>query len=1061
MPSVLNRRSRLLQFAAAMISFIAFAGAVRADIFQWEYFNPADPSQGKRQSTTLAPDGAGVDATPSTGLSGRNLTRAYLQNADLTNASASHVNLTEAALTNANLTAADFSGATFTGAELYNAEIRGADFGIILLFDFPVGVSLDNSRSYAYYRPIGVVGTGITLDQLYSTASYQNHDLQGIGLPKNSLADVNFANQNLADAHFQGASLVRADFQDANLTNVDFSSADLTAANLRDANLAGVVFRGTRLSQVNFAAQDFTEVIFDEAYLESANFTGADVRAASFYAATLTNADFTGADLRGANFDKGILGCGEFHCSPTGTGITPGQVYPTASYQQRDLSDVNFMGNDFTGANLAGQNLSNVNFTAATLTNANFTGAEIRGAKFKSSIDCYKGCTSGTGISPAQLYSTANYEARDLNGIDFGRNSLAGANFTGQGLTGANFDSATLSDANFEGATLINASFVSATLTGTNFHQANLTNANFEYATLTNTDFSGAKIGGASFRANPYLGGISLTQLYSTASYQQSDLWGIKYSGGGRLAGANFAHQDLSNAHFDAATLTNADFQEANLTRAYFKGATLTDADFTDAEVRGADFGIDIPVCEMCGSRIGTGIMLGQLYSTASYKAHDLSGITVVGNNLASGNFTGQRLTDANFSQATVTGADFTDAEIRGASFVRWRGAGGISLTQLYSTASYQTRDLSGVNLSYNNLDGANFAGQNLTDARLGSANLTNADFTDADVRGASLWRYEGVGGISLAQLYSTASYRQLDLRGIGLSGNNLTSANFSGQNLTGANFGVATLTGADFTGSEIRGASFWRYQGVGGISLAQLYSTASYKAHDLSGINLSENDLTGAHLAGQNLTNANIDSATLTGADVSAADARGMYGYFLYWDAITTNLIWPNGHIHGLVLDDGGSLVVRDYDGNSRYYEPALPAIPITIDEQFATARGGTLRMVFEADHWDSTIAFAPDIPVALGGTLELTFAADVNLSSQVGRTLDLFDWTGVSPTGAFAISSPYTWDLSHLYTAGEVTLLFIPEPSTLLLFGSALTAFFALGRIRYSFNSTKKGNS
>ena len=90
----------------------------------------------------------------------------------------------------------------------------------------------------------------------------------------------------------------------------------------------------------------------------------------------------------------------------------------------------------------------------------------------------------------------------------------------------------------------------------------------------------------------------------------------------------------------------------------------------------------------------------------------------------------------------------------------------------------------------------------------------------------------------------------------------------------------------------------------------------------------------------------------------------------------------------------------------------------------------GGTLRMVFEADAWDSTISFAPGIPVTLGGTLELTFADDVNLASQVGRTFDLFDWTGVNPTGAFAISSPYAWDLSNLYTTGEVTLTAVPEP-------------------------------
>jgi hypothetical protein len=78
----------------------------------------------------------------------------------------------------------------------------------------------------------------------------------------------------------------------------------------------------------------------------------------------------------------------------------------------------------------------------------------------------------------------------------------------------------------------------------------------------------------------------------------------------------------------------------------------------------------------------------------------------------------------------------------------------------------------------------------------------------------------------------------------------------------------------------------------------------------------------------------------------------------------------------------------------------------------------------VFDADPWDSLISFAPGIPVTRGGALEPTCASDVNLASQVGRTIDLFDWTGVNPTGAFTISSPYTWNLSNLYTTGEVTL-------------------------------------
>ena len=72
--------------------------------------------------------------------------------------------------------------------------------------------------------------------------------------------------------------------------------------------------------------------------------------------------------------------------------------------------------------------------------------------------------------------------------------------------------------------------------------------------------------------------------------------------------------------------------------------------------------------------------------------------------------------------------------------------------------------------------------------------------------------------------------------------------------------------------------------------------------------------------------------------------------------------------------------------------------------------------------------VHFGRQSQVALGGTLELTFAPDVDVATQSGRTIDLFDWTGVAPTGAFTVSSPYTWNLSKLYTTGEVTLAAVP---------------------------------
>jgi uncharacterized protein YjbI with pentapeptide repeats len=618
-------------------------------------------------------------------------------------------------------------------------------------------------------------------------------------------------------------------------------------------------------------------------------------------------------------------------------------------------------------------------------------------------------------------------------------------------------------------------------LSGANLTDADLTSANLGGASLNGAILVGAQVRGTSFRAfrtisGSPIGGITLTQLYSTASYQDHDLSGIDLGSDfipqlrslqPNYAGGDFGGQNLSAASFSWTKLTDANFNQAILTNADFSLATLTGSNFIGAEIRGAHF----------ANNDGTGITLEQLYSTGSYRAHDLNGVSLRHRDLTGANFAGQNLTNVSFASATLTGADFRGAVVHGASFDRYfepAGGTGITLEQLYSTASYQARDLSGLILYGNDLSGANFAGQNLSNTSFHQATLTDVNFTDADVGGV---KFDG-SGITLPQLYSTASYQAHDLTGIGLSRNSLVGANLTGQNLTNASFSEALLTNADFTDADVRGASFAPdidilFSNESGLTLVQLYSTASYQAGDLSGIGLAYHDLTGGNFAGQNLNHANLGGAKLssanfhgsnvvnvsfsahggcgpfvcgtiyamlTDADFTAADARGAIGLasdlINYSGATTVNLIWPDGHIDGLDLNADRMLVVRDYDGNPSYPNgDPIPPIPVTVDQHLTMGPGGTLRMVFEGDAWDSTISFAPGIPVTLGGTLELTFADDVNLASQVGRTFDLFDWTGVSPAGAFAIASPYTWDLSNLYATGVVTLISVPEPAIALI--------------------------
>jgi hypothetical protein len=158
-----------------------------------------------------------------------------------------------------------------------------------------------------------------------------------------------------------------------------------------------------------------------------------------------------------------------------------------------------------------------------------------------------------------------------------------------------------------------------------------------------------------------------------------------------------------------------------------------------------------------------------------------------------------------------------------------------------------------------------------------------------------------------------------------------------------------------------------------------------------------------------------------------------------------------PDGHIEGVDLAAGQMLVIRDHDGDPdpMYFGGGDP-IPIHVDDHFIMDPGGVLQMLFEADAWDSTVSFEPGIPVTLnGGTLELQLAAGVIPTSQIGRTFDLFDWTGVAPIGEFHIASPYAWDASRLYSAGEITFVRVPEASSLTLLALGLSSLL-LRRLR-----------
>ncbi len=638
--------------------------------------------------------------------------------------------------------------------------------------------------------------------------------------------------------------------------------------------------------------------------------------------------------------------------------------------------------------------------------------------------------------------TNASFATSDLINANFVESTLTNANLTNANLTNAKFSGSTLTNANLTDATLTNATLYGSTLTDTNFTNTKLTNAFLETSILTNANFSGAIVNGANFLDAT---GFTASQLYSTASYASGDLTGIVL-GDNDVTDGNFANKNLTNANFLFSTLTNANFTNANLTNAFLESSTLTNASLTNANLTNANLnGSTLTNANFSGAIVKganfvntTGFTASQLESTASYASRDLTGILLNNNDLTAWNFANQNLTgaglelilinadftnanltNANLNGSTLTNANFSGAIVKGANFFETTG---FTASQLESTASYASRDLTGILLNSIDLTSGKFANQNLTNAGLSGSTLTNANFTNANL---------------------TNAFLELST---------LTNASLTNANLTNANLQQSTLTNSNFTGAIVTGADF---SNTTGFTASQLESTASYASRDLAGILLYGIDLTSGNFANQNLTgaglesilinadftnanltnadlgfsdltntnftnanlaNAYLDSSILTTANFSGADLRGASGWSPDATTITHNTIRPDGSIQGLALLAGEKLVVHNNP------------IAITVNTNATFDPASTLQFLLD-NNWTSPIGFSPGLTPALGGTLDVEFATGVDPASLLGQTFQLFNWNGpLSADNRFATlelpGGGLTWNTSQLYTTGAVTV-------------------------------------
>jgi len=525
------------------------------------------------------------------------------------------------------------------------------------------------------------------------------------------------------------------------------------------------------------------------------------------------------------------------------------------------------------------------------------------------------------------------------------------------------------------------------------------------------------------------------------------------------VPGANFRRLDLTKAYFIGADLTGAIFKEATYHNADFTNAVIAEAQlfrgtqngFTEQNLyqtqsyqNGSLQGIQLGDSDLSGWNLSNLDLTG-----ASIGLSDLTGASLQGSDLTGVHLNASTLDQADLSGATINGVNLKNTTSRGFTF-----------TQLQGTASYQNGDLSGIAFgSGNDLSGWDFSNQNLTGASFTDAvNLSGADFRGADLKN-SIFVNTTAAGFSFQHLASTETYRNGELNTIIFHENDFTGWDFTGQNLDGAHMTDCDFTSADLTDAIINGADFQDARGAG-FTEQQFASTASYKAGDLTRLNMAENsmagwdlsgfnlsdsdferasftesDLSGSNLARSdlsraglsradlsyaNLTDADLTRAVLTGTNLIGADMTGVgifRAYLIGTDtrrAIdltdekiedawwTPNLIWPDGTARlGMMVESDDTMWIHDDDGG-----PTQTPIPIMVQDAFDIQADATFHLLLEDASWGSTILFDPSVGTAhLAGTLELAMKLDEGLvpADLLGATFDLFDWTGVTIDGAF----------------------------------------------------------
>ncbi len=232
-----------------------------------------------------------------------------------------------------------------------NAILIGANFNFAKLYGADFSDAIITKAELGGNRFTG----GIRKEQLYSTKSYKDKNLEGVNFSVNSLTGWDFSEQNLENARFEFSVLSSTSFRNANLKNVSFFDKNSGASffyktDFSDAVITYCIFKFATSGGLT-KYQIYSTKSYKDRNLEGINFVNC----------TLNGWDFSKQNLKNANFENAKLVCVDFSFA--------------------NLDGVNFKNADLRGANFGFAKLNNVNFENANTTKAIFSNLKVEATR--------------------------------------------------------------------------------------------------------------------------------------------------------------------------------------------------------------------------------------------------------------------------------------------------------------------------------------------------------------------------------------------------------------------------------------------------------------------------------------------------------------------------------------------------------------------------------------------------------------------------------------------------------------------------------------------------------